>query len=188
LPSDETAVDIDRFVRYTLPYIVIVAMGWDYVSMNLGFQGALCPSPRWYISECGAAVEWSWQRKTELGEKPVPVPLCPPEINPTRSHLGLRGEKLATNRLSYGTALPCLATLPFLTLPFFTLSRLPLPYFTLPYLTLSCLTLLYVTLSHFTFLYLILPYLAYVTLSHFTLLNLILPYLAKRYLILLCLT
>jgi hypothetical protein len=28
-----------------------------------------------------AMVEWYWQRKTEeLGEKPVPVPLCPPQI------------------------------------------------------------------------------------------------------------
>jgi hypothetical protein len=26
-------------------------------------------------------VEWNWQGKTEvLGEKPVPVPLCPPQI------------------------------------------------------------------------------------------------------------
>jgi hypothetical protein len=29
----------------------------------------------------GALVEWNWQGKTEvLGEKPVPVPLCPPQI------------------------------------------------------------------------------------------------------------
>jgi hypothetical protein len=29
----------------------------------------------------GAQVEWNWQGKTEvLGEKPVPVPLCPPQI------------------------------------------------------------------------------------------------------------
>jgi hypothetical protein len=37
---------------------VIVAMGWVYVSMELGLYRALCPSPRWCISECGAAVEW----------------------------------------------------------------------------------------------------------------------------------
>jgi hypothetical protein len=39
----------------------------------------------------------------QLGEKPVSVPLCPPQI----SHgpdLGLRGERPATNRLSHGTA------------------------------------------------------------------------------------
>jgi hypothetical protein len=29
----------------------------------------------------GAPVEWNWQGKTEvLGKKPVPVPLCPPQI------------------------------------------------------------------------------------------------------------
>jgi hypothetical protein len=29
----------------------------------------------------GAMVEWYWQGKTEvLGEKPVPVPLCPPKM------------------------------------------------------------------------------------------------------------
>jgi hypothetical protein len=29
----------------------------------------------------GARVEWNWQGKTEvLGENPVPVPLCPPQI------------------------------------------------------------------------------------------------------------
>jgi hypothetical protein len=29
----------------------------------------------------GSPVEWNWQGKTEvLGEKPVPVPLCPPQI------------------------------------------------------------------------------------------------------------
>jgi hypothetical protein len=43
----------------------------------------------------------------QLGEKPVPVPLCPPQI----SHVldlglnpGLRGERPATNHLSHGTA------------------------------------------------------------------------------------
>jgi hypothetical protein len=74
-------------------------------------------------------VEWKWQGKTEvLGEKPVPVPLCPPQIphGPTRtrrkscpsatlsttnltrtdpgSNSGLRGERPATNRLSHVTA------------------------------------------------------------------------------------
>jgi hypothetical protein len=39
------------------------------------------------------------------GKKPVPVPLCPPQIprGPTR---GLRGGRPATNRLSHGTAFP----------------------------------------------------------------------------------
>jgi hypothetical protein len=35
-----------------------------------------CPFP-----SNGAPVEWNWQGKTEvLGEKPVSVPLCPPQI------------------------------------------------------------------------------------------------------------
>jgi hypothetical protein len=43
----------------------------------------------------------------QLGEKPVPVPLCPPQIShrlDLGSNPGLRGERLATNRLSHGTA------------------------------------------------------------------------------------
>jgi hypothetical protein len=37
---------------------------------------------RFFVFPCnGAPVEWNWQGKTEvLGEKPVPVPLCPPQI------------------------------------------------------------------------------------------------------------
>jgi hypothetical protein len=43
----------------------------------------------------------------QLGEKPVPVPLCPPQIShglDLGSNPGLRGERPTTNRLSYGTA------------------------------------------------------------------------------------
>jgi hypothetical protein len=43
----------------------------------------------------------------QLGEKPVPVPLCPPQISHglyLGSNPGLRGERPATNRLSHGTA------------------------------------------------------------------------------------
>ena len=43
----------------------------------------------------------------QLGEKPIPVPLCPPQIShglDLRSNPGLRGERPATNRLSHGTA------------------------------------------------------------------------------------
>jgi hypothetical protein len=42
------------------------------------------------------------------GDKPIPVPLCPPQIPHgliPGSNPGLRGEKPATNRLSHGTAL-----------------------------------------------------------------------------------
>jgi hypothetical protein len=34
-----------------------------------------------FFTSNGAPAEWNWQGKTEvLGEKPVPVPLCPPQI------------------------------------------------------------------------------------------------------------
>jgi hypothetical protein len=56
----------------------------------------------------GAPVEWNWQGKTEaLGEKPVPVPLCPPQTphgTDPGSNPGLRSGRPATNRLSHGTA------------------------------------------------------------------------------------
>jgi hypothetical protein len=50
----------------------------------------------------GVPVEWNWQGKTEvLGEKPVPVSLCPPQY-PTWTELrlnpGLRGGRPTTNR------------------------------------------------------------------------------------------
>jgi hypothetical protein len=43
----------------------------------------------------------------QLGEKPVPVPLCPPQTPhglDLGSNPGLRGERPATNHLSHGTA------------------------------------------------------------------------------------
>jgi hypothetical protein len=53
----------------------------ETVSVELGCQRAHCPPSRWAISEYGAAVEWYWQRKSgALGETPVSVPLCPPQI------------------------------------------------------------------------------------------------------------
>jgi hypothetical protein len=48
----------------------------------------------------------SLEGKTEvLGEKPVTVTLCPPQISHgLRSNPGVRGVRLATDRLSRGTA------------------------------------------------------------------------------------
>jgi hypothetical protein len=64
--------------------------------------------PPWDMSEYGAAMIWYWQGKTEgLGEKPGPVPLCPPQIPHwltwALTNRGLRGEKPATNQPSYIT-------------------------------------------------------------------------------------
>jgi hypothetical protein len=47
-------------------------------------------------------------KNRQLGEKPVPVPLCPPQIShglDLGPNPGLRGERPATNRLSDGTAI-----------------------------------------------------------------------------------
>jgi hypothetical protein len=44
----------------------------------------------------------------ELGEKPVPVPHCPPQVPhglTSGKNTGFGGEMPATNRLSHGTAL-----------------------------------------------------------------------------------
>jgi hypothetical protein len=52
----------------------------ETMSRNYGHQRAYCSSPRWYMS-MGMTVEWHGQGKTEeIGERPVPVPLCPQQI------------------------------------------------------------------------------------------------------------
>jgi hypothetical protein len=46
--------------------------------------------------------------ENRLGEKPVPVPLCPPQIShglDLGSNPGLRSERPASNLLSHGTAM-----------------------------------------------------------------------------------
>jgi hypothetical protein len=51
-------------------------------------------------------------KNLQLGEKPVPVPLCSPQIShglDLGSNPGLRGERPATDRLSHGTALRSLS-------------------------------------------------------------------------------
>jgi hypothetical protein len=54
-----------------------------------------------YVCRKWSMLEWYWQGKTKvLGEKSVPVPLCPPQIS--RTHLGSNPGLLAereTNRL-----------------------------------------------------------------------------------------
>jgi hypothetical protein len=55
--------------------------------------------PRWY--ECRATMEWYWQGKTEeLGEKPVPVPLCPPQIPHGLTQARTRASAVRCQRLT----------------------------------------------------------------------------------------
>jgi hypothetical protein len=79
-------------------------MGWDYVSELLPLTDIFFILMIWVWT----LVEWYWQGETEeLGEKPVPVPLCPPQI----TH-GLTGREPGPPRwkagdcLSHGTASP----------------------------------------------------------------------------------
>jgi hypothetical protein len=59
----------------------------------------------------GAPVESNLQGKTEvLGEKPVPVPLCSPQIPHGLTEDRTRSGRTAANRLSHGTAVPVHAT------------------------------------------------------------------------------
>jgi hypothetical protein len=90
-----------------------------------------CPFP-----SNGARVEWNWQGKPEeLEEKPVPVPLCPPQIPlglTLGSNPGLRGGRPAANRLSHGTAIsvavtPQVALVSLLHHKFFAATILLLP-------------------------------------------------------------
>jgi hypothetical protein len=56
----------------------------------------------------GASVEWQWQGKTEiLWEKPILVPLCPPQIPHGLTRDWTRVGRPATNRRSHGTVLVC---------------------------------------------------------------------------------
>jgi hypothetical protein len=63
--------------RHTPDWLII--MGWDYVSELLPLAVILfIPQMIWVWRE---TAEWYWQGKTEeLGEKPVSVLLCPPQI------------------------------------------------------------------------------------------------------------
>jgi hypothetical protein len=52
----------------------------ETMSLNCGHQQAYCSPSRSY-SLWTAMVEWYWQGKTkELRGNPVPIPLCPPQI------------------------------------------------------------------------------------------------------------
>ena len=49
----------------------------------------------------GAPVEWNWQGKTEvLGEKPVPLPLCPPQIPHGLTRNRTRASAVGSRRLT----------------------------------------------------------------------------------------
>jgi hypothetical protein len=59
--------------------LLFMLMWWDYVPELQPLTDVLFirPSDIWVWR---ATVNWNWKGKTELREKPVPVPLCPPQI------------------------------------------------------------------------------------------------------------
>jgi hypothetical protein len=72
-----------------------------------------------FVFPCnGATVEWNWQKKTEvLGEKPVPVPLCPMTRDRTRAS-AVRGRWLTAwtmARLTPPLRIPLHVWLPAIT-------------------------------------------------------------------------
>jgi hypothetical protein len=87
-------------------------MGWDFVSVEV--QPLLCSLsiPQVItpvddnISGCESPVEWYWKGKIKwLWEKPVPVPLFPPQIHKWTTlgaSPGLCGEKPMTSHLCCG--------------------------------------------------------------------------------------
>jgi hypothetical protein len=78
---------------------------WWYETMSLKcrHQQVYCSSPS-YIWVRRVMMEW-WQAKTkELGKKPVPLPLCPPQRTNPGANPSLHSKSPATKHLSYGTA------------------------------------------------------------------------------------
>jgi hypothetical protein len=73
-------------------------------AMQMKMMIIFCP----FLSN-GAPVEWNWQGKTKvLGQKPVPVPLCPPQIPHGLSRDQTRASAVGGRRLTASAmARPC---------------------------------------------------------------------------------
>jgi hypothetical protein len=71
--------------------------------MKMKMMIIFCPFP-----SNGALVEWNWQGKTDvLGEKPVPVPLCQPQIPHGLTRYRTRASAVGGRRLTaWATARP----------------------------------------------------------------------------------
>jgi hypothetical protein len=74
-------------------------MGWDNVSELLSLTEILfIPHTIWVWR---TTMGWYWQGKTEeLGEKPVPVPLCPPQIPHGLTRAWIRTSVVKVRRLT----------------------------------------------------------------------------------------
>jgi hypothetical protein len=77
----------------------LISMGWHYVSELLPLTDILSiPQMIWVWK---ATVEWYWLRKAgQLGEKPVPVSLCPPQIPQRLTRAQTRASVVRGRRLT----------------------------------------------------------------------------------------
>jgi hypothetical protein len=123
-PTNRAAVDkidIMHLGPSWCPYIFLLlfSVGWDWVHLVRRHYWPILQAPdgrwRWLWSNCWNEV---WQGKPKYSEKTYPSTTLP-TTNPTwpdlGSNLGRRGEKPATNHLSYGAAIT--RTIIFLKIP-----------------------------------------------------------------------
>jgi hypothetical protein len=97
-----TSLCLEHILKHSRQHVIVlwseVVMAMNVAALSLSLP-LFSDGPR---SRCYGHTEWNWQGKTEaLGKKPVPVPLCPPQIphgltrDRTRAS-EVRGQRLTT--------------------------------------------------------------------------------------------
>jgi hypothetical protein len=96
-------------VWYINTTVFLLLVGWDQVPCTAATSGLLYQPQMIGEGDCGAIGGMKiGRRNRSTRRKPVPAPLCPPQIpldQTPGSNPGRRGGKPATNRLSYGAAI-----------------------------------------------------------------------------------
>jgi hypothetical protein len=91
-----------------LVWFYFLGVRWDWMHLVSGPLLAYCTSPGWQMMYVEQAVGWELAVETEVLRENLPQCTLS-TTNPTwpdlGSNRGRRGEKPATNRLSYGTAI-----------------------------------------------------------------------------------
>jgi hypothetical protein len=99
--------DLRQSIISSLPFLKVV---WVRPKSGCLPYASILRFPQmiWVLERDGGMIHWHGKTE-ELGEKPVPVPLCPPQILnglTWRANPDLRGERPTTNDLSHGTTVP----------------------------------------------------------------------------------
>jgi hypothetical protein len=89
-------LNVFSFLDYTLHWSI--SMRWDYVSELLP-QTDILFIPTWYVLEKDGGMILAGETE-ELGEKPVPVPLCPPQIPHGLTWARTRASAVRSRRLT----------------------------------------------------------------------------------------